>query len=83
MASLAIYCRYGMYIARLFKSPHRPPLKRASWESVLESVQWELRRAQAEGDTKRIPELKEAVRIAKKRVRAKESFPGASLSTQN
>lgn len=56
-----------------------PPIKKATWESVLEGLQWKLKQAQAKGDS--IAELLEAVKIAKKRVRDKDPFP--NVSTQN
>lgn len=52
----------------------RAPIPMSTWDSIIECAEWELGKAKAAGDRKRIGALRRSIRIAREKLAAGVAF---------
>jgi hypothetical protein len=57
------------------KTPEKRPVPMATWPSVLECSEWELKKAIASGNKERATRLRKTIATAKQHVQAGDLFP--------
>jgi hypothetical protein len=77
-----MYKQYHASATRAIGKLPNPPLRLATWESVLECAEWELKKAKLRNDTGRVAQLKRTIIAARIHVQCGDPFPIGPFSLQ-